>query len=137
MNLTETPIVVPPAPNDNITDLLEQRVAATPDRVLFATQRGDEWSDLNAREFRDLVVSVAKGLVASGVEPGDRIAFICKTSFEWTLVDFALHYAGAIMVPVYETSSALQVHWILEDSGARGVITETADHAGRVAEVRS
>ena len=136
MNLTETPIVVPPAPNDNITDLLEQRVAATPDRVLFATQRGDDWSDLTAREFRDLVVSVAKGLVASGVEPGDRIAFICKTSFEWTLVDFALHYAGAIMVPVYETSSALQVHWILEDSGARGVITETADHASRLAEVR-
>lgn len=137
MNLTETPIIVPPAPDDNITDLLEQRVEATPDRVIFATPRGDGWQDLTAAEFRGLVISVAKGFAASGVQPGDRIAFMCKTSFEWTLVDFALHYAGAIMVPVYETSSALQVHWILEDSGARGIITESADHASRIAEVRS
>ncbi|CAG7597052.1 AMP-dependent synthetase/ligase [Leucobacter soli] len=136
MNLTETPIIVPPAPNDNVTDLLEERVAASPDRVIFATPEGDGWRDLTARQFRDLVVSVAKGLVAAGVEPGDRIAFICKTSFEWTLVDFALHYAGAVMVPVYETSSALQIHWVLEDSGARGIITESADHANRLAEVR-
>jgi len=137
VNLTETPIIVPPAPDDNITDLLEQRVAATPDRVIFAVPEGDGWRDLTAREFRDLVISVAKGLVAAGVQPGDRIAFICKTSFEWTLIDFALHYAGAVMVPVYETSSAIQVHWILEDSGARGIITESEDHASRLAEIRS
>lgn len=137
MNLTETPIIVPTAPDDNITDLLEQRVAASPDRVLFATPAGDDWNDMTASDFRALVISVAKGLTASGVQPGDRIAFMCRTSFEWTLVDFALHYAGAIMVPVYETSSALQIHWILEDSGARGIITETAEHASRLAEVRS
>ncbi len=137
MNLTETPIIVPPAPDDNITDLLEQRVAASPDRVLFATPQGDGWKDMTAAEFRELVVSVAKGLAAQGVQPGDRIAFMCKTSFEWTLIDFALHYAGAVMVPVYETSSAIQVHWILEDSGARGIITESEDHASRLAEIRS
>ena len=136
MNLTETPIVVPPAPNDNVTDLLEQRVRDTPDRVLFATPNGDGWDDLTARDFRMRVIALAKGLAAAGVQPGDRIAFICKTSFEWTLVDFALHYAGAIMVPIYETSSALQVHWMLEDSGARGIITETAEHASRVEEIR-
>jgi len=136
VNLTETPIVVPPAPNDNVTDLLEQRVRDTPDRVLFATPNGDGWDDLTARDFRMRVIALAKGLAAAGVQPGDRIAFICKTSFEWTLVDFALHYAGAIMVPIYETSSALQVHWMLEDSGARGIITETAEHASRVEEIR-
>lgn len=136
MNITETPIIIPPAPEDNITDLLEQRVAVTPDRIIFSTPAGDGWNNLTAREFRQRVIELAKGFVAAGVQPGDRIAFMCKTSFEWTLVDFALHYAGALMVPVYETSSALQMHWILEDSGARGIITETADHAARLAEVR-
>src|SRR5690606_28197411 len=95
------------------------------------------WKDLTAADFRAQVVAVAKGLAASGVQPGDHIAFVCKTSYQWTLMDFALHYAGAIMVPVYETSSALQMHWILEDSGARGIITETPEHAERLAEVRS
>ena len=136
MNLTETPIIIPPAPDDNVTDLLEQRVAATPDRVIFATPAGENWNDVTAAQFREQVISLAKGLAASGVQPGDRIAFMCKTSFQWTLVDFALHYAGAVMVPVYETSSALQMHWILEDSGARAIITENADHAARLAEVR-
>lgn len=136
MNLTETPIIIPPAPDDNVTDLLEQRVAATPHKVLFATPDGDGWKDVTAAEFRARVVSIAKGFAAAGVQPGDKIAFVCRTSYEWTLVDFALHYAGALMVPVYETSSALQLHWILEDSGARGIITENADHASRLAEVR-
>ncbi|MBO1902022.1 long-chain fatty acid--CoA ligase [Leucobacter weissii] len=136
MNVTETPLIVPTAPDDNVTDLLEERVAATPDRVLFATPDGDGWRDVTAVEFRARVVEVAKGLVAAGVQPGDRIAFVCKTSFEWTLIDFALHYAGAVMVPVYETSSALQLHWVLEDSRVRGVITESGDHAARLDEIR-
>nr|WP_243752182.1 AMP-dependent synthetase/ligase [Leucobacter weissii] len=129
-------MIVPTAPDDNVTDLLEERVAATPDRVLFATPDGDGWRDVTAVEFRARVVEVAKGLVAAGVQPGDRIAFVCKTSFEWTLIDFALHYAGAVMVPVYETSSALQLHWVLEDSRVRGVITESGDHAARLDEIR-
>jgi len=137
VNLTETPILIPPVASDNVTDLLEQRVAATPDRVLFATPNGDGWNDMTAAEFRSRVIGVAKGFAATGVQPGDRIGFMCKTSFEWSLVDFALFYAGAVMVPIYETSSALQVQWILEDSGARGIITETAEHAARFDEIRS
>ncbi|WP_416446495.1 AMP-dependent synthetase/ligase [Leucobacter sp. HNU] len=136
MNQTETPIVIPHVPEDNVTDLLEQRVAATPERPLFAVPEGSGWRDITAAQFRDEVIRVAKGLVAGGVQPGDRIGFMCKTSYEWTLVDFALFYTGAIMVPVYETSSPLQMHWILEDSGARGIITETRDHAERLEEVR-
>jgi long-chain acyl-CoA synthetase len=134
---SETPILIPSVPEDNITDLLEQRVATTPDRSLFAVPQGEGWRDISAAEFREQVVALAKGFAAAGVEPGDRIAFICKTSYEWTLVDFALHYAGAVMVPVYETSSPLQIHWILEDSGARGIVTETAEHAERFAEIRA
>ncbi|MGK0722914.1 AMP-dependent synthetase/ligase [Leucobacter sp. W1478] len=137
MNLSETPLLVPSVPTDNVTDLLEQRVAATPDRALFATPEGDTWRDMTALQFRDKVVAVAKGLVAAGVQPGDRIGLMCKTSFEWSLIDFALFYAGAVMVPIYETSSALQIHWIMEDSAARGIITETAEHAERLAEIRA
>ncbi|QBE49911.1 AMP-dependent synthetase/ligase [Leucobacter triazinivorans] len=135
MQQSETPILIPSVPEDNITDLLEQRVAATPDRALFAVPQGEGWRNISAAEFREQVVALAKGFAAAGVEPGDRIAFMCKTSYEWSLIDFALHYAGAVMVPVYETSSALQLHWILEDSGARGIITETAEHAERFGEI--
>lgn len=137
MNITETPIIIPPVPSDNVTDLLEQRVAATPDRVLFATPDGENWNDVTATDFRARVISIAKGLAAAGVQPGDRIGFMCKTSYEWSLVDFALFYTGAVMVPIYETSSALQVQWILDDSAAIGIITETDDHAARLAEVRA
>ncbi|RGE22549.1 long-chain fatty acid--CoA ligase [Leucobacter sp. wl10] len=136
MKQSQTPILVPSVPEDNITDLLEQRVAATPDRALFSVPQGEGWHDLSAAEFRTQVIELAKGLVAAGIEPGDRIAFMCKTSYEWTLVDFAIHYAGAVMVPVYETSSPLQLHWMIEDSGARAIITETAEHAERFAEIR-
>lgn len=137
MQQTETPLLVPLAPNDNVSDLLEQRVAKTPDRALFAVPRGEGWQDISATEFRRQVVALAKGFALAGVNPGDRIGFMCKTSYEWTLVDFALHYAGAVMVPIYETSSALQISWILTDSEARGIITETADHAARFNDISS
>ncbi|NLA65421.1 MAG: AMP-binding protein [Leucobacter sp.] len=137
MNLAETPILIPVAPHDNVTDLLEQRVAATPHKVIFATPNGESWDDVTASDFRQRVVALAKGFAAAGVQPGDRIGFMCKTSFEWSLVDFALFYAGAVMVPIYETSSALQMQWILEDSGARGLLTETPEHAARLAEIRT
>lgn len=105
MNQSETPILVPPVPEDNITDLLEQRVQETPDRALFAVPEGEGWRDISAAEFRADVISLAKGFAAAGIEPGDRIAFMCKTSYQWTLVDFAIHYTGAVMVPIYETSN--------------------------------
>lgn len=137
MKQTETPILIPSVPEDNISDLLEQRVDATPERVIFAVPEGEGWRDITAAEFRAQVVALAKGFAAAGLEPGDRVALMCKTSYPWTLIDFAMHYAGIVMVPVYETSSPLQIHWILEDSGARAIVTETAEHASRVAEIRS
>ncbi len=136
MKQSQTPILIPAVPEDNISDLLEQRVAATPERPLFSVPEGAGWRDISAADFRAQVVAVAKGLAAAGINPGDRVALMCKTSYPWTLIDFALHYAGAVMVPVYETSSPLQIHWILEDSGARAILTESAEHADRVAEIR-
>jgi long-chain acyl-CoA synthetase len=79
---------------------------------------------------------VAKGLVAAGIEPGDRVGLMSKTRYEWTVLDYAIWYAGAATVPIYETSSAEQVEWILGDSAARAVVAETPDHMHRIKEVR-
>ncbi len=133
-----TPPVVEADPEANATDLLVERVAKTPNDALFALPTADGgWSDVTAAEFHAQVVALAKGFVAGGVEPGDKIAFMAKTSYEWTLVDFALWFAGAVMVPVYETSSPSQLLWNLTDSGAVGIITESADHFARFDEIRS
>nr|WP_308291525.1 long-chain fatty acid--CoA ligase [Microbacterium sp. G2-8] len=129
-------LVVPTDPNRNIADLLADRVRDTPDRVLFGLPDGDRWRDKTAREFESEVIALAKGFVAAGVRPGDKVGFLARTTYEWTLVDFALHYAGAVMVPVYETSSPDQIQWILSDSGAVALMVETAAHDERIAEVR-
>jgi long-chain acyl-CoA synthetase len=131
------PPVVEPDPDANATDLLIDRVKATPNEPLFALPTADGgWSDLTSAEFLRQVVALAKGFIASGVEPGDKVAFMCKTRYEWTLVDFALWFSGAIMVPIYETSSPTQVLWNLTDSGATSIIVETADHFAKFDEVR-
>ncbi len=80
---------------------------------------------------------MARGLVAAGISAGDRVALMSRTRYEWTLADFAIWAAGAVTVPIYETSSAEQVQWILSDSGAVAVIVETPAHAGTVGEVRA
>ncbi len=83
------------------------------------------------------MIALAKGFAAAGIAPGDKVGFIARTTYEWTLVDFALFFAGAVMVPIYETSSAAQISWILSDSGAVAVLGESAEHAARIAEIRS
>ncbi|MGX5695377.1 AMP-dependent synthetase/ligase [Agromyces soli] len=131
-----TPAVVAADPQANTTDLLVDRVRATPDAALFSVPTADGgWSPVTAKEFHDQVVALAKGFVAAGVQPGDKIGLMCKTRYEWTLIDFAAWFAGAILVPVYETSSPAQVRWNLGDSGAVAVIVETADHFARFDEV--
>jgi len=132
----EVPAIVPADPTANVADLLVERVKATPSLALFAVPDGDGWRDITAAEFEREVVALAKGFVAAGIEPGDKVGFLARTTYEWTLVDFALFFAGAVMVPVYETSSAAQVEWILSDSGAIAVLVESAEHEARVAEVR-
>lgn len=132
----EVPAIVPADPQANITDLLVERVKATPNLALFAVPEGDGWRDITAADFQKQVVALAKGFVAGGIEPGDKVGFIARTTYEWTLVDFALFYAGAVMVPIYETSSSAQITWNLTDSGAIAVITELPDHSARVAEAR-
>ncbi|WP_194408786.1 AMP-dependent synthetase/ligase [Microbacterium cremeum] len=132
----EVPAIVPADPQANITDLLVERVKQTPDLALFSVPDGEGWRDITAAEFQKQVVALAKGFAAAGIEPGDKVGFIARTTYDWTLVDFALFYAGAVMVPIYETSSPAQISWNLSDSGAIAVITESPDHTARVAEVR-
>ncbi|MBN9188685.1 MAG: long-chain fatty acid--CoA ligase [Microbacterium sp.] len=132
----EVPPIVPADPEANITDLLVERVRATPDLALFAVPDGEGWRDISAAEFQRQVVALAKGFAAAGIEPGDKVGFIARTTYEWTLVDFALFYAGAVMVPIYETSSSAQIQWNLSDSGAIACITELPEHADRLAAAR-
>lgn len=132
----EVPAIVPADPQANITDLLVERVKATPTLALFSVPDGEGWRDITAAEFEKQVIALAKGFAAAGIEPGDKVGFIARTTYDWTLVDFALFYAGAVMVPIYETSSAAQISWNLSDSGAVAVIAESSDHSARVAEVR-
>ena len=133
----EVPAIVPADPQANVTDLLVDRVKATPQLALFAVPDGDGWRDITATEFHTQVIALAKGLAAAGIEPGDKVGFIARTTYDWTLVDFALFFAGAVMVPIYETSSPTQIAWNLTDSGAIACITESADHSARVEEIRA
>jgi long-chain acyl-CoA synthetase len=132
---TETRILVDPEPALNVADLLAQRASRTPDLVLFQVPDGAGWRPITAAAFRQRVVAIAKGFIAAGVQPGDRIGLLSSTRYEWSLVDFAAWYAGALVVPVYETSSPDQVRHILDDSGACAIVVETAEHYTRVDEV--
>jgi long-chain acyl-CoA synthetase len=130
------PAVVKADPEANATDLLLIRAAETPDSPLFSIPDANEgWTDVTAAEFLHRVRATAKGLIALGIRPGDKIGFMCKTRYEWTVVDFATWFAGAVLVPIYETSSPSQVQWNLSDSGATAVILETADHFAKFDEV--
>ena len=102
----DTPAVVPADPDANVTDLLVQRVAATPDSVLFSLPTADGgWSPVTTKQFHDQVVALAKGLVAAGIQPGDKIGLMCKTRYEWTLVGRREMRDGS---PVYRFDIRLQ-----------------------------
>jgi long-chain acyl-CoA synthetase len=132
----DTPAAVQAQPEANATDLLVDRANSTPNLALFSLPQADgTWTDVTAKEFHEQVRALAKGFVAAGIQPGDMIGMMCRTRYEWTLIDFAVWFAGAILVPIYETSSPSQIHWDLEDSGAIAMITETADHFARFDEV--
>jgi long-chain acyl-CoA synthetase len=117
-----------------LADVVFGRAAANPDEVMLRRRAADgSWQDVTAAQFRAEVSSLAKGLIAAGIQPGDRVALMSRTRYEWTLADYAIWAAGAVTVPVYETSSAEQVEWIVSDSAARAAIAETDKHAEIIA----
>ncbi|MER6694727.1 AMP-binding protein, partial [Streptomyces minutiscleroticus] len=120
----------------NLTDIVRRNAAQHPDVAVIARKTGGTWTDVTATAFLAEVRAAAKGLIAAGVRPGDRVGLMSRTRYEWTLLDFAIWSAGGVTVPVYETSSPEQVQWILGDSGAVACVVETAAHAASVESVR-
>lgn len=134
----DVPSLVDSDLNSNITDLLVWRAKQTPDHAIFAIEQPDgSWVDISASRFHDEVRELAKGFIAAGIQPGQTVAIMSRTSYQWALVDFALWFAGAVSVPIYETSSPAQMSWILTDSDAVGIVLEDAEMAAKLAEVRS
>ncbi|MEU6859493.1 long-chain fatty acid--CoA ligase [Glycomyces sp. NPDC046736] len=123
------PPVVTVPDDDNTLTALWDAAENHPEAVLFMRSHDDgaTWHDVSSVDFRDQVVAAAKGLAAAGVQPGDRVALMSATRYEWTLLDYAIWAAGAVTVTIYETSSADQARWILEDSGAVAVIAEAPE----------
>jgi long-chain acyl-CoA synthetase len=121
----------------NAADVVTRRAAEQPSAVMLRRKAADgTWSDVTAAQFNDEVRALAKGFIAAGVEPGDRIALMSHTRYEWTLIDYALWTAGAVVVPIYETSSAEQAEWILGNSQARAVIAESDGFASMISDAR-
>lgn len=124
------PPLVPPAPDGSLADIPFDNARDAPDEAVLSREQPDgRWRDVTAAAFADEVRAVAKGLIAEGLRPGDRLAIMARTTYEWTLLDFAAWAAGLITVPVYPTSSAFQTRWILQDSGAVACAVESKDQA--------
>ncbi|MUN64099.1 AMP-binding protein [Kocuria sediminis] len=135
MRHVATDALVDPPAHRSITDFLLMQADRDGDPHLYTVLGpGGAAREVRAREFRTAVQGVAKGLVAAGIEPGDRVGILSRTRYEWTLVDFAIWYAGAVPVPVYDSSSAQQIRWIMADSDAKAVFVETEALERAVAE---
>jgi long-chain acyl-CoA synthetase len=124
------------ATQQNTADFIFDNAVKRPQHVAVRRRVGSTWQDVTSIAFADEVADLAKGLIASGIDAGDRVAIMSKTRYEWTVADMALLAVGAVVVPIYETSSAEQVEWILADSGAKGAFVETAEHEQLVDSVR-
>ncbi|MEV8389196.1 MULTISPECIES: AMP-binding protein [unclassified Streptomyces] len=128
---------LPAAPHiGGLADAVFDHAVDDPRRV--ALGRKDEqgiWRDMTSAAFRDEVLGLAKGLLAHGVRFGDRVAIMSRTRYEWTLFDFALWAVGAQSVPVYPTSSAEQVYWMLYDAEVSACLVEHEDHAMTIGSV--
>ncbi|MFE1847016.1 MULTISPECIES: long-chain fatty acid--CoA ligase [unclassified Streptomyces] len=124
------PPLAQPVRHGSLADLPYDNAYAAPDEVVLSRRSADgDWSDVTAAGFADQVQAVARGLIAEGLMPGDRVAVMARTIYEWTVLDFAAWAAGLVTVPVYPTSSPYQARWILHDSGAVALITESAEQA--------
>ncbi len=136
MHETAEPACYTPALHDTLTDDVVTNARLHGSEVGYSRRVGGGWLPVTHAQLAEQVTGLAAGLMAWGLAPGDRVAIFAGTSFEWMVCDFALWTAGGVTVPIYETSSAEQVEWILRDSGASGVFVATAALADTVASVR-
>jgi long-chain acyl-CoA synthetase len=108
-----------------------------PELALFDRPTGSGWERVTAGQFTTDVRALAAGLLAAGIQSGDRVALLAATRYEWTLTDYALWTIGAVPVPIYDTSSAEQIQWVLEDSGAVALVVETSEHRHRLEDIHA
>lgn len=125
MNEITVPALVPAATAGNLTNLIAERAWFEPNRIIMSRPLGEGWQPVTAREVDEEIRATAKGFIAAGIQLGDRVAIMARTRYEWTILDFAVWFAGGVVVPVYDTSSAEQLDWILNDSHSVGIIVET------------
>lgn len=126
--------LVPRAATGSTADIPFTNATEAPDAVVLRRKVGGQWRPVTATAFAREVTDIAKGLIAAGLEPGGRVALMSRTRYEWTVLDFAIWAAGGQSVPVYATSSAEQIEWIVRDSGTRLLVTETAENVATVHE---
>ena len=117
---------------ETVITAMQELVAKRPKLVMFTRPKNFEWVNVTAQEFHDEALAVAKGLIANGIQKGDRVALLSETRYEWNLINIAIWMAGATIVPIYGSSSAGQIRWIIEDSGAVFAITESRQHTERM-----
>ncbi|MDY6051185.1 MAG: AMP-binding protein [Rothia sp. (in: high G+C Gram-positive bacteria)] len=138
MKEIHSPQLVTVDPAVNLTDMVELRAQDSRDPLVYRVQKSTgNWVPVTAKNFRQQVISLAKGLMAAGIEAGDVIGVMSRTRYEWTLIDFAIWYAGAISVPVYETSSPAQAAWALSHSGAKAIFVENSKLADLIDQART
>ncbi|TCO35226.1 long-chain acyl-CoA synthetase [Kribbella steppae] len=125
------------APTGSLSDPVWANASSHPDTAVFSRRAEGGWLDVSAAEFARQVTGVAKGLIAAGVKHGDRVALLSSTRYEWTLVDYAIWSIGAVTVPIFETSSASQIQWILTDSEAVAAVVESPAHGAVVESARA
>lgn len=132
------PPLAPAVTTGSLGDLPFDNAAQAPSDVVLGREQHDgSWRDVTAMEFADEVLALAKGLIAQGLRPGDRLAIMARTSYDWTLFDFASWAVGLVTVPIYPTSSGAQAEWILRDSGAAACVVESVEQARIVSGVRT
>ena len=137
MRTFELPALVVSSEDSNITDLLVDRAKKTPSLTLYARENESGYSSISTVDFLSEVQQVAKGLIASGIQPSQAVAIMSRTRYEWTVIDFAVWFAGAVSVPVYETSSAAQMEWILSNSDSVALIAENEEHTERFEQIKA
>ncbi|MEU3775374.1 AMP-binding protein [Streptomyces sp. NPDC032472] len=134
----EVPALVALPGSGSLGDIPFHNAREAPGTAVLARKEPDgTWRDVTAAEFAAEVLAVAKGLIAEGLREGDRLAIMARTTYEWTLLDFAGWAAGLVTVPVYPTSSALQARWIIQDSGAVACAVEDTAQARLISAERS
>jgi long-chain acyl-CoA synthetase len=137
MQEISVPVAYVVKPDDNVTDDLFANAKGWPDSVGLKRKVNGAWAPVTWREFAGQVREIAAGFIAAGIGPGDRVALMSRTRFEWTLLDYGILTAGGITVPIYPTSSLEQVEWILSDSGAVAAVVETDEHAQMITTARA